>query len=256
MILAVDIGNSNIVLGGIREDSICFQAKIRTETTKTSDGYCIDLRILLEVNHVSPEEIEGAIIASVVPQVLNSMKTAIRKLTGKTALVVGPGIRTGLNLAVENPNQTGADIVAGCVAALREHEPPLIVVDMGAATTMMVLDSKGTFVGGSISPGVKMSLDALTDRTALLPGLQLDHPKQTIGRNTNDAMRSGIMLGAAAMLDGMCLRMEEELGCSAKVIATGTMAKFITPLCSRPILYDQDLLLKGLAILYRENAKP
>lgn len=255
MILAVDIGNSNIVLGGIQDSDIRFKAKIRTEATKTSDDYCIDLRILMDVNHVDPAEVEGAIIASVVPQVLNSMKTAIRKLTGKTALVVGPGLKTGLNLAVENPGQTGADIVAGCVAALREHKPPLIVVDMGAATTMMVLDQNGDFVGGSISPGVKMSLDALTDRTALLPGLQLDRPKHTIGRNTNDAMRSGIMLGAAAMLDGMCRRMEEELGSPATVVATGTMAKFIAPLCSRPILYDQDLLLKGLAVLYRENRK-
>ena len=253
MILAVDIGNSNIAIGGVEGKEICFKAKIRTEPTKTSDDYCIDLRILMDVNQTSPERVEGAIIASVVPEVLNSVKTAIRKLTGKTALVVGPGLKTGLNLAVENPAQTGADIVAGCVAALREHQPPLIVVDMGAATTMMVLDESGSFVGGSISPGVKMSLDALTDRTALLPGLQLDRPKRTIGSNTNDAMRSGIMLGAAAMLDGMCQRMEEELGMPATVIATGTMARFVTPLCSRPIIYDNDLLLKGLAILYREN---
>ena len=154
---------------------------------------------------------------------------------------------------MENPAHTGADIVAACVGALWEHKPPLIVVDMGSATTMMVLDQKGHFVGGSISPGVKMSLDALTDRTALLPGLRLDRPKQVIGRNTDDAMRSGIMLGAAAMLDGMAQRMEQELGAQATVIATGTLAKFITPLCSRPILYDKDLLLKGLAILYREN---
>ena len=253
MILAVDIGNSNIAIGGVEGKEICFKAKIRTEATKTSDDYCIDLRILMDVNQTSPERVEGAIIASVVPEVLNSVKTAIRKLTGKTALVVGPGLKTGLNLAVENPAQTGADIVAGCVAALREHQPPLIVVDMGAATTMMALDKSGSFVGGSISPGVKMSLDALTDRTALLPGLQLDRPKRTIGSNTNDAMRSGIMLGAAAMLDGMCQRMEEELGMPATVVATGTMARFVTPLCSRPIIYDNDLLLKGLAILYREN---
>lgn len=255
MILAVDIGNSNIVLGGVDQDGIRFKAKLRTETTKTSDDYCIDLRILLDVNGVGGTSIEGAIIASVVPEVLNSMKTAIRTLTGKIPLVVAPGLKTGLKIGLENPSQTGADIVVACVAALREHKPPLIVIDMGAATTIMVLDASGTFVGGSISPGVKMSLDALTERTALLPGLQLDQPKQTIGRNTNDAMRSGIMLGAAAMLEGMCQRMEEELGAEATVIATGTMAKFVTPLCRRPIQYDRDLLLKGLAILYRENTK-
>ena len=256
MILAVNIGNSNIAIGGVEGDRILFEAKIRTESTKTSDDYCIDLRIIMDVNGITPDKVEGAIVASVVPEVLNSVKTAIRKLTGHTPLVVGPGLKTGLNLLVENPAQTGADIVAACVAGLREHTPPMIVVDMGAATTMMVLDQQGNFVGGSISPGVKMSLDALTDRTALLPGLQLDQPKQTIGRNTNDAMRSGIMLGAAAMLDGMASRMEAEIGCPAKIIATGTLAKFVTPLCSRPILYDPDLLLKGLAILYRENKKP
>lgn len=254
MILAVDIGNSNIVFGGVEGDSIVFESRIRTEITKTSDEYCIDLKILLDVNHVSADAVEGAIIASVVPQVLNAVKTAIRKLTGLQALVVGPGLKTGLKMRVENPNQTGADIVAGCVAALREHEPPLIVVDMGAATTLMVVDSSGTFVGGSISPGVKMSLDALTDRTALLPGLRLDKPGKTIGRNTDDAMRSGIMLGAAAMLDGMCSRMAAELGAPVTVIATGTMAKFVTPLCKIPIIYDRNLLLKGLAILFRENS--
>lgn len=255
MILAVDIGNSNIVFGGVEDDSILFESRIRTELTKTSDEYCIDLKILLEVNGVSPATVEGAIIASVVPQVLNAVKTAIRKLTGQQALVVGPGLKTGLKMKVENPSQTGADIVATCVAALREHNVPLIVVDMGAATTMMVVDSSGTFVGGSIAPGVKMSLDALTDRTALLPGLRLDSPKTTIGRNTNDAMRSGIMLGTAAMLDGMRQRMEEELGEPVTMIATGTMAKFVTPLCKSPIVYDRDLLLKGLAILFRENTR-
>lgn len=254
MILAVDIGNSNIVFGGVEGDTIVFESRIRTEDTKTSDEYCIDLKILLEVNHLAPADVEGAIIASVVPQVLNAVQTAIRKLTGLQALVVGPGLKTGLKMRVENPAQTGADIVAACVAALREHQPPLIVVDMGAATTMMVVDGSGTFVGGSISPGLKMSLDALTDRTALLPGLRLDRPKQTIGRNTDDAMRSGIMLGTAAMLDGMRQRMEEELGENVTVIATGTMAKFVTPLCATPILYDRNLLLKGLAILYRENS--
>lgn len=255
MILTIDIGNSNIVLGGVREDTIVFEARLRTEATKTSDQYCVDLKILLDVYHVRPEDIEGCIISSVVPQVLNSFQTAIKKLTGKTSLVVGPGLKTGLDIRLENPGQTGADLVVADVAALREHKPPLIVIDMGTATTMSVLDENGAHIGGCIIPGVRISLDALTDRTALLPGLQLDQPKRAIGRNTVDAMRSGIMIGTACMLDGMVERFEEELGKKTMVVVTGGIAKFIVPLCKTPMIYDKDLLIKGLAALYRDNKK-
>ncbi len=255
MILTVDIGNSNVVIGGVEGDKIVFEARLRTESTKTSDQYCVDLKILMDVYGVKVEKIEGCIIASVVPQVLNSMQTAVKKLTGKQSLVVGPGLKTGLNILLENPSQTGADLVVGCVAALREHKPPMIIIDMGTATTMVVVDKNGALVGGCICPGVKISMDALTERTALLPGLQLDQPKKAIGRNTIDCMRSGIMMGAACMLDGMVQRMEEELGYQTTVIATGGIGKFITPMCRTPMIYDKDLLVKGLAALYRENKK-
>lgn len=255
MILTIDIGNSNIVLGGVRDEEILFEARLRTEATKTSDQYSVDLKILLDVYGIRTEDIEGTIIASVVPQVLNSLQTAIKKLTGKTCMVVGPGLKTGLDIRLENPSQTGADLVVGCVAALREHKPPMIVIDMGTATTMVVLDQSGALVGGCIAPGVKISMDALTERTALLPGLQLDQPKKAIGRNTIDCMRSGIMMGTACMLDGMIERMEAELGCKTTVIITGGIAKFIVPLCKTPMIYDKDLLVKGLAALYRDNSR-
>ena len=255
MILAIDIGNSNIVIGGVEGNEIVFEARLRTEATKTSDQYCVDLKILMEVYHVSQESIEGVIVASVVPQVLNSMQTAVKKLTGKTCLVVGPGLKTGLNILIENPSQTGADLVVGSVAALREHKPPMIVVDMGTATTMVALDKNGALIGGCIAPGVKISMDALTERTALLPGLQLDQPKKAIGRNTIDCMRSGIMMGTACMLDGMVQRMEEELGSKATVVVTGGIGKFIVPMCRTPMIDDKDLLIKGLAALYRDNKR-
>ncbi len=255
MILTIDVGNSNIVIGGIEGEQIIFEARLRTESTKTSDQYCVDLKILMDVYGVQVDAIEGCIIASVVPQVLNSMQTAVKKLTGKTCLVVGPGLKTGLNILLENPNQTGADLVVGCVAALREHKPPMIVIDMGTATTMVVLNQNGALVGGCICPGVKFSMDGLTDRTALLPGLQLDQPKKAIGRNTIDCMRSGIMMGTACMLDGMVERMEEELGAKTTVVLTGGIAKFVQPMCRTPMVYDKDLLIKGLAILYRENRR-
>ena len=253
MILAVDIGNSNIVLGGMEGMDIIFEARIRTDATKTSDEYSIDLKNILDIYGVRRERLEGAIIASVVPQVLNSIKTAIKKLTGKNSLVVGPGLKTGLNIKIENPAQTGADLVVGSVAALREHKAPIIVIDMGTATTVTVIDETGAFIGGSICPGVKISLDALTERTALLPGLQLDQPKRAIGKNTIDCMRSGIMLGNACMIDGMIQRMEDELGYKTTVIATGGIAKFVIPLCKNAVIYDKDLIIKGLAVLYREN---
>jgi len=255
MIITVDIGNSNIVLGGVEGEKIVFEARLRTDPTKTSDEYCVDLKMLLDIYKVEPEAVEGTIIASVVPQVLNSMQTAIKKLTGRNSLVVGPGLKTGLNIKIENPSQTGADLVVGSVAALREHKPPLIVIDMGTATTMVVLDETGALIGGCICPGVKVSMDALTERTALLPGLQLDQPKKAIGRNTIDCMRSGIMMGNACMLDGMIRRMEAELGCKTTVVATGGIAKFVIPMCEREIIYDKDLIIKGLAALYYDNKR-
>lgn len=255
MILAVDIGNTNIVVGGIQGKDILFEARLRTDVTKTSDEYSIDLKMLLDIHSISIEQVEGSIIASVVPQVLNSMKTALQKLTGKNSLVVGPGVKTGLNIKVENPAQVGADLVVGCVAAIREHSAPFIVIDMGTATTMVVVDASGSFIGGCICPGVKISLEALSNRTALLPGLQLDQPKRAIGRNTVDCMRSGIMYGTASMLDGMIERMEEELGYPMTVIATGGIAKFVVPLCKNSIIYEKNLILKGLAYLYQENTR-
>jgi len=255
MILTVDIGNSNIVLGVVEDDKILMEARLRTDATKTSDEYCIDLSRILDVYHISAEKIDGAIIASVVPQVLNSMQTAIKKLTGKSSLVVGPGLKTGLNIKIENPSQTGADLVVGNVAALREHKPPLIVIDMGTATTTTVLDETGALIGGCICPGVKISLDALTSRAAQLPAISLDKPKQVIGKNTVDCMRNGMMYGTAAMIDGIVERIEKELGHSSTLIATGGLAQFITPLCKCEILLEKDLLLKGLNIIYKKNKR-
>ena len=253
MILTVDIGNSNIVIGGVEGEKIVFEARIRTDATKTSDEYCVDIKILLDVYHVDPATIEGGIIASVVPQVLNSLQTAIKKLTGKQSLVVGPGLKTGLNIKIENPSQTGADLVVGCVAALREHKPPRIVVDMGTATKMMVMNDKGAFIGVSIIPGVMVSLDALTKRTAQLPMVSLEAPRSVIGKNTADCMKSGIVFGSASMVDGMIDRIFEEVGSALPVYATGGLASLITPHCKHKIAYDEHLVLKGLNIIYKKN---
>ena len=254
MILTIDIGNSTITLGGVQGDEIRFECRINTDRVKTSDTYCIDLKTLFEIYGVELGTIEGVIIASVVPQVLNTVRTAIRKLLGTEPLVVGPGLKTGLNIKLENPGQMGADLVAAGVAALREHKPPLVIIDMGTATTMSVLDPEGAHLGGCVCPGLRISLEALTGRTSLLPGIQLDSPRQAIGRNTADAMRSGIMYGNAAMLDGMIDRFREETGWDFTVVATGGLAKRVVPLCRHRIVYDRHLIIKGLAALYRDNA--
>ena len=255
MILAIDIGNTNIVLGGLEEEKILFEARMATDLIKTSDQYCAELKNMLALFEVTPEMIDGSIVSSVVPPVLNSVKTAIRKLTGKTCLVVGPGIRTGLNIRVENPAEVGSDLIVAAVAAIQEYGAPLLLVDMGTATTITAVDASGTFLGGCICPGVKISMEALTGRTAQLPGISLEGPQGAIGRNTRDCMRSGIMFGAAAMLDGLLDRMEAELGVPVKVIATGGIARFVIPLCRRKMIYDRSLMLKGLGLLWRRNLR-
>ena len=255
MILTIEIGNSTITLGGVEGSEIRFECRINTDRVKTSDTYCIDLKTLFEIYGIDMASIEGVIISSVVPQVLNSVRTAIRKLLNTEPLVVGPGLKTGLDIRLENPGQMGADLVAADVAALSEHKPPLIVIDMGTATTMAVLDPNGAHLGGCVCPGVKISLEALTGNTSLLPGIQLDSLKQALGRNTADAMRSGIMFGTASMLDGMIDRFRAETGWDFTIVATGGLAKHIVPLCHNEIVYDRHLIIKGLAKLYRDNAR-
>ena len=253
MLLAIDIGNTNIVIGGIRDDQIVFEARIATDRIKTSDQYGVEIKNILSLFEVSVPEIEDCIISSVVPPVFNAVRTGIMKVIGKAPLVVGPGIKTGLNIQVDTPSQVGSDRIVIAVAALAEYKPPLILLDLGTATTIELVGEGNTYMGGCIIPGVRISLDALTSRTAQLPGINLDTPKKVIGKNTVDCMRSGIMHGTAAMVDGMIERVEEEYGHKTTVVATGGMAQFIVPLCKRDIYLERDLLLKGLNIIYKKN---
>lgn len=253
MLLAIDIGNTNITIGGVKDDEIVFEARIATDHIKTSDQYGVDIKNILSLFDVKKEEIKDVIIASVVPPVFNAVRTGAVKAIGKQPMVVGPGIKTGLNIQVDNPSQVGSDRIVIAVAALAEYKPPLALMDLGTATTIEIVDENCTYIGGCILPGVRVSLDALTSRTAQLPGINLDQPKKVIGKNTVDCMRSGIMHGTAAMLEGLVERMEEELGYKTTVIATGGIAQFIVPLCKREIKLERDLLLKGLNIIYKKN---
>ena len=256
MILTIDIGNTNIVLGCIAEGKILFEARMATDRIKTSDQYCAELKSILGLFEVTPGDIEGSIISSVVPMVQQVMLQAVERLTGNHCLTVGPGLKTGLNIKIDNPAQAGSDLIVGAVAAIEEYGAPLCVVDLGTATTISVIDQKETFRGGTIAPGVMLSLNALSSGTAQLPGISLEKPRKAIGTNTVDSMRSGLLLGTACMLDGMVERIEAELGYPTKVVATGGLAKFIVPLCKRDMIIDDSLLLKGLELLYLRNSKP
>ena len=255
MLLAIDIGNTNIVIGCIQNDEILFEARIATDRTRTSDQYGVEIINMLQAFGVRKEDLSDCIISSVMPPVFNSVRTGVIKIIGKQPLVVGPGLKTGLNIQVDVPSQVGSDRIVIAVAALAEYEAPLILMDLGTATTIEVVEPGNVYMGGVIIPGVKVSVDALTSRAAQLPGISLDQPKSVIGKNTVDCMRSGIMYGTAGMIDGIVDRMEEELGHKSTLVATGGMAQFVTPLCKHEIILERDLLLKGLNIIYKKNKK-
>ena len=255
MLLAIDIGNTNIVIGCMKDDEIVFKARIATERQRTSDQYGVEIKNMIEAFGVNLKEIDDCIISSVVPPVFNSVRTGVLKIIGKQPMVVSPGLKTGLNIHVDVPSQVGSDRIVIAVAALAEYEAPLILMDLGTATTIEVVEPDNVYLGGVIFPGVMVSLDALTSRAAQLPGISLDKPKAVIGKNTIDCMRSGMMYGTAAMIDGIIERIEEELGHKTTIVATGGLARFITPLCKREIILERDLLLKGLNILYKKNKK-
>lgn len=255
MLLAIDIGNTNLVIGGIRDNQLLFKARIATDRLRTSDQYGVEIKNMIEAFGHSISEIDDCIISSVVPPVFNSVKTGVIKVIGKQPMVVGPGLKTGLNIHMDVPSQVGSDRIVIAVAALAEYSAPLILMDLGTATTIEVVEPDNVYMGGIIFPGVRVSLDALTSRTAQLPGISLDQPKNVIGKNTVDCMRSGMMYGTAAMLDGLIDRIEEELGHSSTLIATGGLAQFITPLCKHQIILEKNLLLKGLNLIYKKNKR-
>lgn len=253
MILAIDIGNTNIVIGCIDHDKTLFIERLSTDTKKTEIEYAVDMKTVLEIYKVDPADIEGGIISSVVPQITMAAKNAAEKILHKEVMVIGPGVKTGLNIMLDQPGQVGADLVVAAVAAIDNYPVPQIIIDMGTATTVTVIDENKACIGGMILPGVRISLDALTARASLLSGVAIEAPKRVIGRNTIDCMKSGILYSNAAALDGIVDRIEDELGMKTTVIATGGLAKRIVPHCYKEIILDEDLLLKGMMIIYEKN---
>ena len=255
MLLAVDIGNSNISIGLFdREGALRFLASLDTDRRKTADQICVDLMNLFQLYHFRYEDVTDSILCSVVPPLNFMTEKALTRLLGKPPMVVGPGVKTGLNIRLAVQTQMGADIVADAVAALESFTAPIITIDMGTATTISYISAKRSYEGGLMFPGVRLSLDALSDHTAQLPDISLQHPKQLIGKNTEDCMRSGIVYGTAAMLDGIIDRIRGEFpGKELHIVATGGSAPFIVKFCRNKILYDKTLLMKGLWAIYKRN---
>ena len=253
MLLAIDIGNTHIVIGCIENDKIVCEARIATDKTRTSDQYGVEIKTMIEAFGCRIDDVEDCIISSVVPPVFNAVRSGVYKITERRPMVVGHGLKTGLDIRMDNPSQVGSDRIVIAVAALAKREPPLILIDMGTATTVEVIEPKNKYLGGVIMPGARVSLDALTNSTAQLPGINLDRPGRIIAKNTVDSMRSGIMYGTAAMLDGVIDRMEEELGHPSTIVATGGVAPYVIPLCKHKITLERDLLLRGLNVIYKMN---
>lgn len=253
MILAIDIGNTNIVIGAYRGESLQFLSRIMTSRDKTADEMAVSLRDILALYQVDPTDLDGSIVSSVVPAVTDTVAPAVTRITGKAPLIVGPGIKTGLNIKIDNPAQLGADLVVDAVAALAKYPRPIVIFDMGTATTISVINRAGEMLGGAILPGVRLGLGALSRSAAQLPEISVEAPARVIGTNTVDCMRSGVVFGAAAMLDGMLERIEAELGAPCTAVATGGMSGEITKFTRRKVLHDPHLLLEGLRILYGKN---
>ena len=253
MILAIDIGNTSIALGGFEGDELKFVGRLSTDVTKTEDEYASKIMNILALHNVHKENVDGAIISSVVPALNTIMKNALRLVYDIDAIMVCPGIKTGIGILCDSPSSVGADLICSCVAANVLYSAPALIIDMGTATKMIATNKNGAFIGVSIIPGVMMGLNALSNGTAQLPQVSLEAPATVIGKNTVDCMKSGVIFGNASMIDGMIDRINAETGEELPVIVTGGYASAIAPHCKHRMAYDEYLVLKGLNIIYSKN---
>lgn len=255
MILAIDAGNTTVALGGIKDGRVCFVAHMDTVRTRTAAEYRAEMERVFSRRRRpdKPIRFEGAVLTSVVPQITPALAECARHYTGRKPVIVSPEIRTGLTMGVTEPNAVGKDRLVDAAYAAAHFPLPVITVDLGTATTFSVVDKQKVFRGGVICPGLSTGLRALGERCAQLPQVRLGVPGQAIGPDTQSAMLSGAVLGAAVLLDGVTQRIEEELGSSATLVVTGGLARYVTPLCRHPLVYDPELLMKGLAMLYQMN---
>ncbi len=255
MLLVLDMGNTNITLGVFDGERLLLQSRMATDKRQMEDQYAIALMDLLRLYKLEASAFTGAVLSSVVPPLNHALMEAVRKVTGLTPLLVGPGTKTGLNIRIDNPSSLGADLLVGAVAAVAKVGFPCIVWDLGTATTVSVVDKDGAFRGGAIMPGIGTALNSLADNTSLLPQISVDAPEKVIGSNTIACLQSGAVYGNACLIDGMNARIVEELGYDAPVVVTGGLGREIAPQCRSRVQYISELLLTGLRIIYEKNKK-
>ncbi|MGE4497783.1 MAG: type III pantothenate kinase [Deferribacterales bacterium] len=255
MILAVDIGNTNIVLGIFEGERIRCSFRLHTDTQRTTDEYASTIMLLLKNKGIEIKDIRGVIISSVVPQLIYSFTKFSMKYMSLEPMVIAPGVKTGMPIRYENPKEVGADRIVNSVAGREKFGAPLIVVDFGTATTFDVVNAKGEYVGGVICPGVKLSAGILHSKTAKLPEIEIEKVEKVVGKNTIHSLQSGIYYGYLSMLDGLLERiMKEEFGrCDIKVVATGGLGSIFSRDSKYIEHYDPDLTLTGLRLIYEKN---
>ena len=250
MLLALDVGNTNVTIGVYDGEELLFVSRMATDSARMEDQYAIELLDILGLHKVDREAITGAVLSSVVPKLTEYISAAVKRIFGFRPLVVSYESLEGLQISIRHPETTGPDLIAGYVAAKELYGCPCIVIDMGTATTITVINKEGALLGGGIVPGVGISLDALTSRAALLSSISLDTPAHVIGRDTVECLQSGMVYGTASMLDGFCDRIEEELGYPCRVVATGGLAGQVVRCCRRKVELSDTLLLDGLKLIY------
>lgn len=253
MIIAIDVGNTNIVIGCCESGKVLFSERLSTDHSATDLQYAAIIKTAFELHSADPFALTGAAISSVVPSVTRAVKGASERFTHTEPVIVGPGIKTGLHILIDNPAQLGSDLVVDAVAGIAAYPLPLIIVDMGTATTLSVINERGEYMGGMIVPGVKVSHDSLVSRTSQLPKIALEPPRRVIGRNTVECLKSGILYGSAGAIDGLIDRINDDMGQPCTTVATGGLAGVIAPLCRNKIILDEDLMLKGLMLIYEKN---
>lgn len=256
MFLALDVGNTNMVLGGFLGDELKFVSRIETQPNKMADEYKITIESVFGIYGYSKEDFNGVMISSVVPQLVSPLKQALNELLNCKVHVISAGVKTGLNIKIENPVSLGADLVAGAVCAMNRYPLPCIVIDLGTATKFYLVDENKSFLGGVIAPGVKISLDALSSKTAMLPYIDFEGTKNVVGKNSIDCMRSGVVFGTASMIDGMIKRIIDEFGEVASIVATGGFANTILPYCQTEIILNENMILLGIKDVYDNITSP